>query len=189
MKKFYFAIIAIFCLSLPACGREGLILSEFPDEISMQDTTEEKNENAADASYFDAKNKGFVHICGAVENEGIYEFSEGERLFELIEKAGGFDEEADRAAVNLATKVKDGEQIRIPFIGEELSIEDEKLININEADIGKLCEIPGIGEKRAADIINYREENGGFKEIEELKNVTGIKDATFNKIKPYVCVK
>jgi competence protein ComEA len=62
-------------------------------------------------------------------------------------------------------------------------------VDINKAGVEELCTIPGIGEARATAIIEYRESSGGFKEIEELKNISGIKDATFNKIKPYVCVR
>ena len=86
-------------------------------------------------------------------------------------------------------EVKDGEQIRIPYIGETLGIAEEKLVDINKAGVEELCTIPGIGEARATAIIEYRESSGGFTEIEELKNISGIKDATVNKIKPYVCVR
>ena len=103
--------------------------------------------------------------------------------------AGGLDEEADADAVNLAMEVIDAQQIRIPYIGESINTPEDKLIDINKADVNELCTIPGIGESRAGAIIEYREANGGFKDIEELKNITGIKDATFNKIKPYVCVR
>ena len=132
---------------------------------------------------------GCVYICGAVETPGIYEFCEGARLYELIEEAGGLDEEADADAVNLAMEVKDAQQIRIPYIGETLASDEEKLIDLNTASTADLCTIPGIGESRATAIIEYREKNGGFGDIEELKNISGIKDATFEKIKPYVCVR
>jgi len=192
MKKLLIIFIISLSLFLIGCDKEGLALSEisesFPEETLQQNT----NENGADpAPSFDEKKEaaGCVYICGAVKNAGIYEFYEGERLYELIEKAGGFDEEADADAVNLAVWVKDGEQIRIPYIGETLNLAEDKLIDINKAGIEELCSIPGIGEARASAIIDYRDSTGGFKEIEELKNISGIKDTTFNKIKPYVCVR
>ncbi len=147
----------------------------------------DESEGAADSSDASMGTAGYVHVCGAVKNPGIYEFSEGSRVFELIEKAGGFDDEADKDSYNLALEVKDGQQIRIPYIGETIESESG-LINLNQASIEELCTIPGIGESRAQAIISYRDKNGGFKDVEELKEISGIKDATFEKIKPYVCV-
>ena len=193
MKKLLIIFIVSLSLFLISCDNNGLVLSEIPESFPEETQQLNTNENGADpAPSFDAKKEetaGCVYICGAVKNAGIYEFKEGARLYELIKEAGGLDEEADADAVNLAMEVKDGEQIRIPYIGETLSIADEKLIDINKADLKELCSIPGIDEARATAIIEYRDSNGGFKEIEELKNISGIKDATFNKIKPYVCVR
>ena len=197
MKR-YILFLIIFCsLFCVACGGNGLAISDpselFPDENAELNKV---SNDAADASSFDAGNAegesikdGCVYICGAVEKPGIYEFSKGTRLYELIEEAGGLDEEADADAINLAMEVSDAMQIRIPYIGEKAYESDEELIDINSADVSRLCSIPGIGESRANAIIDYREKNGGFKDVEELKNISGIKDATFNKIKPYVCVR
>ena len=193
MKKLLIIFIVSLSLFLIGCNGGGLVLSEIPESFPEETKQLNTNENGADpAPSFDAEKAevlGCVYICGAVENAGIYEFKEGARLYELIKEAGGLDEEADADAVNLAMEVKDGEQIRIPYIGETLSMAEDKLVDINRADLNELCTIPGIGEARAAAIIEYRESSGGFKEIEELKNISGIKDATFNKIKPYVCVR
>lgn len=188
MKKILFVIFLIFSLSFLACGSDGLTLSD-PSEQSPYEKQNKKEENAPAASSFDAKEKCYAYLCGAVANEGIYEFTPGTRLFELVEEAGGLDEEADTSAVNLAVEVKDGERVRIPFIGESLIEEEDDLIDLNKADVKDLCSIPGIGESRANAIIEYRESVGGFSDIEELKNIPGIKDATFQKIKPYVCVR
>ena len=193
MKKLLFIFIVSLSLFLISCDNNGLVLSEIPESFPEETIQLNTNENGAGpAPSFDAakeESAGCVYICGAVENAGIYEFKEGARLYELIKEAGGLDEEADADAVNLAMEVKDGEQIRIPYIGETLGIAEEKLVDINKAGVEELCTIPGIGEARATAIIEYREASGGFKEIEELKNISGIKDATFNKIKPYVCVR
>ena len=192
MKKLFIIIVLSLSLALIACNKDGLILSEIQE--SFPEETPQLNEisnDAVPASSSDAYKEnpaGYVYICGAVENAGIYEFTKGTRLFELIEQAGGLDEEADADAVNLAMEVTDAQQIRIPYIGEDIAAGND-LIDINKADIKELCAIPGIGESRAAAIIDYREQNGGFKDIEELKNISGIKDATFNKIKPYICVR
>ena len=193
MKKLLFIFIVSLSLFLISCDNNGLVLSEIPESFPEETIQLNTNENGAGpAPSFDAakeESAGCVYICGAVENAGIYEFKEGARLYELIKEAGGLDEEADADAVNLAMEVKDGEQIRIPYIGETLGIAEEKLVDINKAGVEELCTIPGIGEARATAIIEYRESSGGFTEIEELKNISGIKDATFNKIKPYVCVR
>ena len=192
MKKLLIIFILSLSLFLISCDNNGLVLSEIPESFPEEKLQLNTNENGAGpAPSFDAakESAGCVYICGAVENAGIYEFKEGARLYELIDAAGGLDEEADADAVNLAMEVKDGEQIRIPYIGETLGIAEEKLVDINKAGVEELCTIPGIGEARATAIIEYREASGGFKEIEELKNISGIKDATFNKIKPYVCVR
>ena len=191
MKKLLIIFILSLSLFLISCERSGLVLSEIPESFPEETQQLNTNENGAGpAPSFDVqKEAGCVYICGAVKNAGIYMFTDGARLYELIDEAGGLDEEADADAVNLAMEVKDGEQIRIPYIGEAVNIADDKLIDINRAGIEELCSIPGIGEARATAIIEYRDSNGGFKEIEELKNISGIKDATFNKIKPYVCVR
>ncbi|SDJ27774.1 competence protein ComEA [Lachnospiraceae bacterium G41] len=193
MKKLLIIFIVSLSLFLISCEEGGLTLSEIPENFPEETLQPNTNENGAGpAPSFDAKKEeadGCVYICGAVKNAGIYEFKEGTRLYELIKEAGGLDEEADADAINLAMEVKDAEQIRIPYIGETLNMSEDKLIDINKADIKELCSIPGIGEARATAIIEYRDSNGGFKEIEELKNISGIKDATFNKIKPYVCVR
>ena len=192
MKKLLIIFILSLSLFLISCDNNGLVLSEIPESFPEEKLQLNTNENGAGpAPSFDAakESAGCVYICGAVENAGIYEFKEGARLYELIDAAGGLDEEADADAVNLAMEVKDGEQIRIPYIGETLGIAEEKQVDINKAGVEELCTIPGIGEARATAIIEYRESSGGFTEIEELKNISGIKDATFNKIKPYVCVR
>lgn len=203
MKKSFYLLVLICSLSLCACNKDGLILSEVSEPYSLEQTesgtnsTEDgssgsfgaQNNNDSSQNTDASKNEtaGYVHVCGAVKNPGIYEFTEGSRVFELIEKAGGFDDEADKDSYNLALEVKDGQQIRIPYIGETIESESG-LINLNQASIEELCTIPGIGESRAQAIISYRDKNGGFKDVEELKEISGIKDATFEKIKPYICV-
>ena len=193
MKKLFIILVLSLSLALIACNKDGLILSEiqesFPEKTPQLNETSNDAVPASSSDAYKENPAGYVYICGAVENTGIYEFTKGMRLFELIEMAGGLDEEADADAINLATEVTDGQQIRIPYIGESLALPEDGLVDINTADIKELCTIPGIGESRASAIIDYREQNGGFKDIEEIKNISGIKDATFNKIKPYICVR
>lgn len=130
-----------------------------------------------------------VHICGEVYFPGVYTVYQGSRIYEVISQAGGFTKDADKEAVNQAKEVFDGEQIYIPSVWENKDEEsDSGLIDINKADEDELCTIPGIGLQRAKQIIMYREQNGGFKCAEDLMKVSGIKEAMFEKIAPYITV-
>ena len=144
-----------------------------------------------------------VHVCGEVVNPGIYELPAGSRIYEAVKAAGGFTENAEEESVNLASPIEDGVQIRIyskeeaetlaagaaPFDGFEASGEGkEPVVNLNTATKEELMTLSGIGESRAEDIIRYREENGGFQNIEDIMKVSGIKDAAFQKIKDRITV-
>ena len=144
-----------------------------------------------------------VHVCGEVVNPGIYELPAGSRIYEAVKAAGGFTENASEESVNLASPIEDGVQIRIyskeeaetlaagaaPFDGFEASGEGkEPVVNLNTATKEELMTLSGIGESRAEDIIRYREENGGFQNIEDIMKVSGIKDAAFQKIKDRITV-
>lgn len=150
-------------------------------------------------------NKIKVHITGEVQNEGIIEIEKDARIADVIEEAGGTTEEADLSKINLAYSVKDGQKIYIPNIEE--SIEDSYItedagdgilpeenngkhekVNINTAKQTELETLSGIGPSTALKIINYRNENGEFKSIEDLKNVPGIGDSKFEIIKDNICV-
>lgn len=143
----------------------------------------------------------YIHICGAVKNPDVYEVEEGSRLIDVIELAGGLTEEAAGDYVNQAAAVEDGQRIYIPMEKETENIppddyrantdmdgESEK-ININTASAKELMTLTGIGEAKAKSIITYREDNGGFQSIEEIKNIEGIKDAVFHKISDRITVK
>ena len=108
--------------------------------------------------------------------------------------AGGFSEDADRTYINLADSVKDGQKLYVPKLGEVLPQEqaggiEAAKININTATSQQLMTLPGIGESRAKDIIDYRQKNGKFKSISDIKKISGIKDAAFDKIKDLICVE
>ncbi len=184
-------VLSIF---LSGCNNNELSISSLPDD--SQETIENEETDIQDSmSFSDASgslndNKMCVYLCGAVKNIGVYYFNEGQRLYEIVEEAGGLDEDADTDSINMAAVLQDGEKIRIPYIGENITTEEDSLININTAGVDELCTIPGIGPARANAIIAYREEIGGrFENIEQLKEVSGIKDGSFNKIKPYICAK
>ncbi len=145
-------------------------------------------------------NKIKVHITGEIQDEGIVEIEKDARIADVIEEAGGATEEADLDRINLAYQVKDGQKIYIPNVEEDINddyITEEagegvlpeegtkkhEKVNINTAKQTELETLTGIGPSMALKIIKYREENGEFKEIEELKNVPGIGDSKFDAIK------
>ena len=152
-----------------------------------------------------------VHICGAVKQPGVYYLKESQRLYEGIQKAGGFLEEADQNYLNLAMMLEDGMKVIVPTkeetsaITEEIVAADEYLqkrdtvekskvgeqnekVDLNTADEALLCTLPGIGESRAKSIIAYREKHGLFQKIEDVMKVSGIKEAAYEKLKDYVTV-
>lgn len=156
-----------------------------------------------------------IHVCGAVRNEGVYTLPAGCRVYEAVAAAGGFSEDADTAAVNQAQILTDGIRLRIPtqeessalaesagsaetvtayIDGGTVSVSGDSAasaggrININTADEKTLCQLNGVGPGTAAKIIAYREQNGGFKVIEDIMKVPGIKEKIFSKIKDDITV-
>ena len=139
----------------------------------------------------------FVHILGAVANPGLYELSDGERAIDAVAAAGGFAENADQAQLNLARFVSDGEQIIVPVIGQVpppgVSLQpgmpgQSGKVNLNTADAAALETLPRVGPQLAARIIAWRESNGRFAAIEELKSVSGIGEKTFDGLRELVTV-
>lgn len=171
-------------------------------ELEIIEDTEITEFNTGEEEVIDKKI--VVHITGEVENEGVIEIEEDARIIDIIEQAGGATEEADLSKINLAYLVKDGQKINIPNIneekleeyvteeaGENVIEESGKInnkVNINEAKQTELETLPGIGPSTALKIINYRQENGEFKTIEDIKNVPGIGESKFENIKESICV-
>ena len=152
-----------------------------------------------------------VHICGAVNQPGVYYLKEKQRVYEGILKAGGFREDADRDYLNQALFLEDGMKVTVPtkeeirelraseqasreegFIQEaqlyEKAREKQQKVDLNTADEALLCTLPGIGESRAKSILAYRKEHGAFGKTEDIMKVSGIKEAAYEKIKDYVTV-
>lgn len=157
-----------------------------------------------------AKDLVVVHITGSVKNPGIVKLSEGSRIEDAIQAAGGLTENADISKVNLAYVLDDGIKIKIPSItdddiGDEEIINEEsgeniiendttssknnKSININKATETELETLPGIGASLANRIVEYRKQNGNFSSIEDIKNVSGIGDSKYLNIKDFITVK
>lgn len=132
-----------------------------------------------------------VHVLGAVPNPGLYELAEGARTVDAVAAAGGFLDTADQAGLNLARRVTDGEQLYVPAIGEApppTAAESGGKVNLNVADAAALEALPRIGPATAAQIIDWREANGGFATIDDLRNVPGIGEKTFDGLKDLVTV-
>ncbi len=132
-----------------------------------------------------------VHICGAVKNPGVYELPKGSRVYTLIELAGGLTDDADPNYVNQAQPLEDAAQIEIPTYEEAESMRrvESGLVNINTANESELCTLPGVGEAKARAIIEYRTQTGGFHAVEDIMNISGIKEGLYEKIADQICVE
>ena len=180
--------------------------SNFIDNNLVETNIEDKN--IFSETYTD--NSIIVYICGAVKENKVITLKEDSRISDAIDAVGGLTEDADLTNINLAYILEDGEKIYIPKKGEELQNEastasstaqtssysnysatstKSNKININKATQTELETIPGVGPSTALKIIEYREQNGKFKSIEDIKNVSGIGDAKYEKMKDYITVK
>lgn len=175
----------------------GIILTGCDDskEIMInEETIEESHE------YTENKNHIYVYLSGEVESPGVYKLENEARLYQAIELAGGMTKNAQKEYLNLAETVYDGQQIHILSKKEykksqeqdtdivQNTDSDNALININTATPEELQSLSGIGETRAKAIIEYREKNGKFQTIEDIKNVSGIGDSTFENIQNDITV-
>ena len=155
-------------------------------------------------------NKQFVEIKGAVVKPGIYPIQTNMRLAAVLTKAGGATPDADLKTVNLAKIVKDQDSFYIPQKGENpvganesssvrnntdgnetatsKNSDQTEQVYLNTADATKLQTVDGIGQNKAEKIIEYRKEHGNFKEITDLKKISGIGDKIFNAIKDRILV-
>ena len=137
-----------------------------------------------------------VDVAGAVREPGVYEFFEGDRVIDAIERAGGSMPKADLSLLNLAAPLTDGTQILVPKVGPPGAVvpggaapgSTGGLININSASATELESLSGIGEVLAATIVEYRDTNGPFASVEDLMDVSGIGPATLDEIRDQVTV-
>jgi len=184
------------------------------NSVPLQETTnggdsESHPEDKAESG--ENGNALYVHICGAVLEEGVYALPVGSRVTDGIAAAGGFSEGADTSFHNLAALLGDGQKIYVPTMEETASLSfaernetvenplaqtegayasaTGKKINLNTAGLAELMTLSGIGESKAESILKYREKVGRFQSIEELKKVSGIGDAMFERIQEQIVVE
>ncbi|MDY3766513.1 MAG: helix-hairpin-helix domain-containing protein [Lachnospiraceae bacterium] len=179
-------------MMLGGCQKEAMELSwDAAQEVTDQEMAESETED----DMIQTEETIFVHVCGAVNNPGVYELSVSSRIVDAVEAAGGFAKEAALDQINLAAVVRDGDQIRVwtqQELEKKTEIETENLqeglLDLNRATLEQLMELPGIGQAKAEAILSYREQVGKFQTIEELKNVSGIKESIFEKVKDKIIV-
>ncbi|MCR4590663.1 MAG: helix-hairpin-helix domain-containing protein [Lachnospiraceae bacterium] len=212
MKKYitcFFSILALAFVLYGCAGDEEIVINDAGEETDFI-SDESGNVSGTDVMAEAETEAGsiFVYLVGAVNKPGVYEVPEGTRIFQVVDSAGGLREDAAAEALNLAAVLQDGAVIRVPDREEYEPYQAQNgttrgdidvqagvdgsgncgLININTASVSELTTLNGIGESRAEAIVKYREENGAFGCIEDIKNVSGIKDGLFSKIRDKITV-
>lgn len=170
------------------------------EELSFEEVETSLNEIKEEA-VSERPKETVVDIKGEVNNPGVYQMEEGSRIIDVIDKAGGVLEEAETTAVNFAQILTDQMVIYVPKKGEELPTDsmitegqlDNTEAEVTQVDINKaekeiLMTLQGIGPSKAENILSYREENGLFETIEDIKNVPGIGEVTFENLKDVITV-
>ena len=207
LLKKYKSVVAIGAILVMAIGA-FLVLQQKPEAkttdfptvtttTASQETVEETSSESPESETI------LVDVKGAVQSEGVYELPSTARVNDAVKAAGGFSDLADKKSVNLAQKLSDEAVVYVASQGENVSVvqpatsspaagvtgsENTEKINLNTATVADLTTISGIGEKRANDILAYRDSQGGFTSVDDLNNVSGIGDKTLENIRPYVTV-
>ncbi len=208
-----FLTVVAIVLFLTGCGSAQTYLTGQLERstgggayLSRPETEQSETEEATDEhAEADMPAVCFVHISGAVLHPGVYELPEGSRLFEALELAGGFTEDAAQSYCNLAAVVTDGMQYHIPSVteaeeagspmqgsmlsGQAGSYTADGRLDLNRASKEELMQLSGIGQSKAEAILAYREEHGNFQSTEEIKQVSGIGDATFERLQEEIIVR
>lgn len=186
------------------------VRSQITEKVVLQqdgNKPENRQEELNNEKMSEEKKKIFVHVCGAVNKEGVYEVEKTARVVDAIKAAGGLTKAAASYGINQAEPLTDGMQVYIPTkkeintskvnglgrvnsVGTATASKDMQTdaVNINTATKEELMKLNGVGEAKAVLIINYRESNGGFKNITDLMKIKGIKQKFFDKIKDNICV-
>ncbi|HEL2593574.1 TPA: helix-hairpin-helix domain-containing protein [Streptococcus suis] len=194
-------LMAMFLIFSQSAKSDQTGLTDFPQTEQTSSSQEQTEETSTEES--EELSQLVVDVKGAVVKPGLYTLEAGARVNDAVEAAGGLTSQADPKSINLAQKLSDEAVVYVASKDENISVvasttassamsQEEKntsLVNLNTATEADLQTISGIGAKRAADIIAYREANGGFKSVDDLNNVSGIGDKTMESIRPYVTVE
>ncbi|TPW70202.1 ComEA family DNA-binding protein [Schumannella sp. 10F1B-5-1] len=198
-------------VELAASGAPG---EEASSSAGSSDAGSAGGSGAGDGSEVDAAGSDtgtaelYVHVTGQVAHPGLYRVAPDSRVIDVVGAAGGLTPEADAAAINLARRVDDGEQLHVPAVGEAPAaggsaggasagggstggsggVAAGGIVNLNSADQAQLETLPRIGPALAQRILDWREQNGRFASVDDLREVSGIGEKTFAQLEPLVTV-
>ena len=201
-KKFTVSALfgALLVVLVSGCGRQTVdFIGGDKDSEGTDTSVTEGSETESEEAEESERGEVWVYICGQVHSPGVYVLKQGSRVCDAFEMAGGLTQEAAKDYWNQARVLQDGEMIYVPTEEEaknrlpEAGVEDSKnqqlgKININTASMEELMVLPGVGESKAKSIVEYRKAHGKFGSIEDIMNVSGIKEAMYEKIKDYISV-
>ncbi len=183
----YFVIFLVFVFGISGCAKDQ------KEQIALEPLEEEPEYAVEEESV--TQTWIYVHVCGAVKSPGVFALAQNSRVYEAIQMAGGFTEDAAVTQINQAELVEDEGYIYVPTIHEvesgyvsEVQTGNAGKVDLNRATKDQLMTLPGVGEAKASQIIAYREEHGKFQRIEDVMNISGIKEGLFEKIKDYITV-
>jgi len=181
VKKYYLAAIGVIILCIVII----INLNESENEMVFEPII--SNEIIEEVKFI------YIDLKGEVKNPGVYKVEDSSRLFQVISLAGGTTMDADVLAFNLSLRLRDEQVIYIPSIYDEYPMiteiienAEDGIVNINTASMQELDTLPGIGPSTAQSIIDYRNENGDFSNIDDLISVPGIGEATLNEIREFI---
>ena len=193
----FLALGCVYLLRNDFSDSHAVLTEDFADHNRVENAAEAA-EGTVSAAPPQGRGSIYIHICGEVKKPGVYTFDKEPRMVEVVERAGGFTKKARQDCVNMAEAVADGTQLVIEAVGNQSKGEeteqrtfdnaDSNKVNINTASKEELMTLSGIGESKATQILSYRESNGKFEKIEDIMNISGIKDGIFSKIRDYITV-
>ena len=188
MKKGLITALVMLMLLLASCADSSYLeKSNARGELESVSSSDKESVKATE-------DRIFVQIEGAVKSPGVYQMEQGDRVFALIEKAGGFRKDAYTVDINQAEPLSDGMKLIVSTKDERkqqasgTASSEGSQIDINTADSAELMTISGIGPGKAAAIIEYREQNGRFSSTEDITKVSGIGESTYKRIKDRIRV-
>ncbi|OLC26003.1 MAG: hypothetical protein AUH40_05225 [Chloroflexi bacterium 13_1_40CM_65_17] len=171
---------AFLAITLPVLLGVGAVVGAYAYTSATTSSSPVTNKAAAGTLDMPAPAGLMVHVVGAVEHPGLYRMRRGDRVYDVIAAAGGLSVEADITRLpNLAGRLKDGEQVKVPFAkGSAGSIVIART-NLNFATLEELEVVPGFTSAFAQEVIDYRTNFGGFQNTRELVDILGMGEADY----------